>query len=55
MEMQRLRRRTAGARIRLAQIDIVRMGMSRCAVVVGVDLSLPDPGQEQAKQRNAEQ
>jgi hypothetical protein len=54
MEMQRLGRRTAGASDRVAQIDIVRVGMSRCAIVVGVDLSPPDPGQKQSKQRNAE-
>jgi hypothetical protein len=53
MDMQRLRGRAVGLRIGLGRIVSVRM--SGAAVVVRVDLTLPDPGQEQAKQRNAEQ
>jgi hypothetical protein len=53
MEMQWLGHGSVGAKVRLARIEIVGVGMSRCAIVVRVDFSLPDPGEEQAKQRNA--
>lgn len=55
MDMQRLRGRTAGLWIGPGRIVIVSVGMSGAGVVVRVDLALPDPGQEQAKQRDAEQ
>lgn len=55
MDMQRLGSRTARLRIGLGRIEIVPVRMSRSGVVVRVHLSLPDPGQEQAKQRNTQQ
>jgi hypothetical protein len=53
MDMQRLRGRPTG--LLLGLVRVVSMRMSGAAVVVRVNLALPDTGQEQAKQRNSEQ
>jgi hypothetical protein len=55
MEMQRVRVRIAGLRIGAARVVVMRVRMSRAGTFVRVKLSLPEPGEQQAKQRNAQQ
>jgi hypothetical protein len=55
MEMERVRVRTAGLRIGAGRVVIMRVRMSSAGTFMRVKLSLPEPGEQQAKQRNAEQ
>ena len=55
VEVQRIGVRIAGLRIGAGRVVVMRVRVSRAGTFMRVELSLPEPGEQQAQQRNAQQ